>query len=434
MSLAQLAALALCGWAAEPDPAPLIAKLSSPREAVRTEAAGALEELGRPALPALYRVRDSRDADLRERVSKVIDLIERQRLLRATKVRLDFDDTPLPEAVESLRAQAGFPITLAPDDALRAKRVSLRASEPVPLWEAIDRLGAAGGARHNPGIPWVPGAREPAVLLAQAEGPPVPVSDNGPFRVYLVRLARHREVRPARKAGDTKSRESLNAELLLCAEPGLAVNPVSPVAVEEAKDDHGRNLRLGSATPSFHPHLRSPRFEEAHAGLLALQVPLEPTSEPGSRLRTLKGRVRALITTRTGDPIVIPLIRTEGRTFSKGGVELAVTGLQRTGETTSLRLTIRGERAERNLMPQPDVPLGDYQPPYWVEDHLQVQDDQGKPLWCNATFPKDTGDGAVETNVTVYKGQDNAPARLVYYGVVGASTEIPFEFNDLPLP
>src|SRR5438445_11192676 len=103
MGLARLTLLALLGWAAGPDPAALVDDLASPREAVRAEAAGALEERGRPALPALYRARSAGDPDLRRRVEGLIDLIERQRLLRATRVRLDFADRPLPEVAEAPR-------------------------------------------------------------------------------------------------------------------------------------------------------------------------------------------------------------------------------------------------------------------------------------------------------------------------------------------
>ena len=56
MSLARLILLALLGLAG-PDPDALVGDLSSPKEAVRVEAAGALEELGRPALPVRRRLR-----------------------------------------------------------------------------------------------------------------------------------------------------------------------------------------------------------------------------------------------------------------------------------------------------------------------------------------------------------------------------------------
>jgi len=434
LSLARLTLLALLGWAAGPDPAALVGDLSSPRDPVREEAAGALEELGRPALPALYRARDADDPDLRRRVEPLIDLIERQRLLRATKVRLNFEDRPLSEVAEALRAQTGFPLVVGADDALRSRRVTLHADEPVSFWEALDRLGAACGVRHNPGIPFSPPPRESTILLRPAEGPPVPASDAGPFRVYLVRLARHREVTPARPPARAKSRESLSADLHVVAEPGLAVNRIGPVTLDEVVDDRGRDLRPDPPVVPNPSRSRPPRFEEGRVAFFVLPIPLQSAAEPGGRLRRLKGYVPVSVVARTGDPIVVPLVGAEGKTFSRGGITLGVTGVSRVGEGTSFTLTIRGEQADRRFSPGLAIPLGEYRPPFRVEDHVQVQDDEGRVLWWHPGPLKDAEGGGLETQLKVHKGTGGPPARVLYHGVVGAASEVVFEFADLPLP
>ena len=109
MMLASLVVVTLCTWTTDPDPAVLVARLSSPSNAEREAAAGSLEELGRPALPALYRARDTAHGNLAQAIDRLTDLIERQRLLRATKVKLDFEERPLVEVVASLRDRTGFP-------------------------------------------------------------------------------------------------------------------------------------------------------------------------------------------------------------------------------------------------------------------------------------------------------------------------------------
>jgi hypothetical protein len=434
MGLARLILLALCGWADGPDPVALIVDLSSPREAVRAEAAGVLEELGRPALPALYRARESDDPGLRRQVEQLIGLIERQRLLRATKVRLDFEDTSLPTVAETLRAQTGFPVVIGPDEALRERRVTLHAPRPVPFWEALDRLEAVCGVRHHPGAPFSPAPCEPTVVLGPAEGPPVPASDAGPFRVHLVRLARHRQVTPVRPPADVKYRETLSADLQVFAEPHLAVNQTGPVFLGEAVDDRGRDLRPDPPVGPAPSRPRPPRFEEGHAFLFSMSVPLKPAAEPAGRLQRLKGYVPISVITRTGDPIIVPLAGAEGKTFSKGGIALSVASVSRIGENTSFKITIRGEQADRRFSPGLAIPLGEYKPPYSVEDHVQVQDDQGRALWWNAGPLRNVAGGELETPLTVYAGPGGTAARVLYYGVVGAATQVPFEFTDLPLP
>jgi hypothetical protein len=434
MGLARLILLALCGWADGPDPTALIVDLSSSREAVRVEAAGMLEELGRPALPALYRARESDDPALRRQVEQLIDLVERQRLLRATRIRLDFDDMPLPEVAEALRAQTGFPVVIGPDDALRARRVTLHAPGPVPFWEALDRLGAACGVRHHPGVPFSPYPREPAVVLVPAEGPPPPASDDGPFRVHLVRLARHRQITPVRPPADATCRESLSADLQVFAEPGLAVNPIGPVVLQEVVDDRGRDNRPDPPVGRAPDRPWPPRFEEGHAGLFSLSVPLNSAAEPGGRLRRLKGFVPISVLARAGDPIVVPLADAEGKTFSKGGIALSVASVSRVGENVTFPLTIRGEWADQRFSPDRSIPLGEYRPPYRVEDHVQIQDDQGQALWWDAGSPRSPEGGGLEVVVTVFGGRGGPPARVLYHNVVGATTQLVFEFTDLPLP
>ncbi|WP_406694788.1 HEAT repeat domain-containing protein [Singulisphaera sp. Ch08] len=354
MSLVQLTLLALLGLAA--DPAALVGDLSSPKEAVRLEAAGALEQLGRPALPSLYRVRDSDDPELRRQVAKLIDLIERQRLLQATKVRLDFEDKTLAEVAEALKAQTGVSVVLGPDEALRTRRVTLHAKESVPFWNALDRVGATCGVRHNPGLPFSISPREPTILLGLAEGPPVPASDAGPFRVYLVRLGRHREVTPAKPPAKVKSHESLTVDFQLIAEPGLAVNQIGPVVLDEAVDDRGRDLRLDPPVGPHPTRVEAPKFGEGHASLISLKMPLKTLDGPGGRLRRIKGHVPISVIARAGDPIVVPLAGEEGKTYTKAGISLKVTDIGRAGKDTTFTLLTRGEPVRQRRTPQQEIP------------------------------------------------------------------------------
>jgi hypothetical protein len=433
MLVAQLILFTLCGWTDEPNTAALVARLASADQAVRAEAAGALEELGRSALPALYRIRDTDDAGLRLQVERLIGLIEGQRLLRATRVRLDFEKMPLPAVIESLRAQTGFPIDLGPGETLRTRQVTLHASKPVPFWEALDRLGAAGGVRYAPKFSYPPEPLEPIILLVPAEGPTVPTSDSGPFRVHLVRLSRQREVTPVRPPGHPRARETLSTELQVFAEPGLVVTPTGPAVLEEAVDDRGRDLRV--KFPAGPAALRSrPRFEEASASLFFVPLTLDPEARSGGRLRRLRGRVPITVMTRTGDPMVVPLAGSEGRTFSRGGVTLSVTGVRLDGVNRSIKLTLDREPGKGRTTSLPASPLGEYRPAFAIEDHVQVQDDQGRPLWCYPEPLKNAEGGKLETLITVYPAQGKAPARILYHDVIGTTTELTFEFKDVPLP
>src|SRR5262245_28972461 len=94
----------------------LVTQLGAPRYARREAASQSLEDLGRPALPALRAARGSRDPEIRTRASGLVQKIEGSLLTQATRVRLDFDRAPLTDVVRSLGQQAGFKVALYPDN------------------------------------------------------------------------------------------------------------------------------------------------------------------------------------------------------------------------------------------------------------------------------------------------------------------------------
>lgn len=434
MGLTQLIVLALIAVADSPDATRLVGELSSPHEAARSDAAGALEELGRPALPTLYRARDGATPGVRATIDKLIDVIERKQLLHATPVRLDFSNKPLTAVADALRAQTGFRVTVAGDRSLGARQITLHSPEPVPFWEALDRIAAASRARHVPAVPFSGTAREAELKFVMGEGPAVPASDAGPFRVQLVHLARHREVALIGPSAEARARESLLADFHVFAEPGLAVNPIGPLVLKEAIDDRDRDRRPDPPTGSDTNRLRSPRFEEGHAALFAVSVPLEPLQERGGRLRRLKGHIPISVLARTGDPIVVPLAGAEDKAFLKRGVTVKVGNISRNGDTTTFELTISGERAQPQFVKVVEVRPGEFEPPYSCEDHVRVEDDQGQPLWWYPGQVKTLEGGDLQTQVSVYALKAAPAARLLYYGTVATTAEVAFDFTDVPLP
>ena len=434
MMLARLALLTLCGWNVDPDPVALLARLSSSIPAERDEAAGALEDLGRPALPALYKARDTAHGDHARRVGELINQIERRRLLRATQVRLDFDDRPLVEVVEAIRARSGFPLVLDADDAHKNRRINLRAPEPVAFWEALDRLAVAGGVRHRTATPFAPPPRPLTIALIADDGPPFPTDHAGPFRVILARISRHRTVIPARPPSPAAVRESFTAVLHVFAEPGLAINGNGPPVLEAATDDRGQDLRADSAPARVYQPW-PPRFDEEHAGTYQVSILLRLPATPGRRIRRLKGFVPITVVAQTGGPLVVPVTGSNGTWFSGYGVELTVKRLQRAEDTTTITLAFRGELPGPQVAPgTPPAPPGDFEPPFRFEDHIRILDEHDRPCgWWPGQQHREPGSD-LEVPLVVSSRSVGPPARVLYHDLVGAATEVVFEFTDQPLP
>ncbi|MEO6807569.1 MAG: hypothetical protein ABI353_00450 [Isosphaeraceae bacterium] len=444
MMLTLLILFASCGQAtregAETDPAFLVKALSSDQAAERLEAAGVLEERGRPALPALHAAKGGADPDLKERIALLIDLIERQRLMRATKVRLDAHDTPLPEAVESIRTQTGFDVVLEPKDApaFQTRRITLKADGPVPFWDALDRLGAAGGVRYNPGVLFAINRRAPLISLILDDGPAVPVSYAGPFRVNLIGLSRHRDLVPARKPAKSTVSEEFSALLQVFAEPGLILSGNGPLVLGEASDDQRQDLRSKmAASPSIQSH-RSAWANPGRLGVLQYQVPLTLPANPGHRLERFKGYAPVTVVAQTSDPVVVRLNGTEVVSAAEDGVTLTARPIQGKDNGMFIHITVTGEILEDEPPLPPEAlhaRLGRFQPPYRLEDHLLILDANGLVCQWSAPGPMQrTPDGGRFVEIAVRDPQANPPVELRYHGVVGAATEVPFEFQDLPMP
>ena len=108
-------------------------------------------------------------------------------LTEPTRLRLDFQNTPLPEITKSLSLQSGFRIELYPPHMarLRQQHVSLSESGSVDFWKAIDRLCDLAGLQYNPRMHAGLSQNEPIFSLTDGISRTVtPVSrDHGPFRV-----------------------------------------------------------------------------------------------------------------------------------------------------------------------------------------------------------------------------------------------------------
>lgn len=120
----------------------LIEQLGSGDFAERERAYLALDKIGADALDALRRATKSDDAEIRRRaedlVAKWEKIAERDKILKPTMLRLTFKDTPLPEALDTVRQKTGLQIYLHdPENKLANRKVTVDTGE-LTLWQAFD--------------------------------------------------------------------------------------------------------------------------------------------------------------------------------------------------------------------------------------------------------------------------------------------------------
>ncbi|HEU5119128.1 MAG TPA: hypothetical protein VFT74_21235, partial [Isosphaeraceae bacterium] len=197
MHLTQLVLLAALSWAG-PAPDELVSKLGSPRFSEREEAAAALRDLGREALPALRQSRQATDLEIRTRVRALIEEIETNLMIQPTRVRLNFQNQTIAEVARQLGEQANVSINVIDNNlGMRSlQKVTLVETEPVPFWKALDELCRQGNLQLNHGVQIVgvgPANRLPVLSLFPTTMSSPPSSISGPFRVSVLSLVDHKE-------------------------------------------------------------------------------------------------------------------------------------------------------------------------------------------------------------------------------------------------
>jgi hypothetical protein len=445
------------------DPVALVAQLGAPRYADREAAAQALERIGRPALAALRSARDSRDLEVRTRASSLAQKIESLLLTQATRVQLDFDKTPLPEVARSLSQQAGFKIALYPSNLprWRQQRVNWRAAGPMDFWKAVDQLCDLAGLQYNPSMQGYVGQSEPSFSLTEGTTRVLtPVSDHGPFRVSLLSVDYQRHVgyapngpaanvppppRPAVLQPEVRIeplQQRLNpvtsvqfsAQLLVAAEPRLALSNVRQPQLVEAVDDLGNSLvPVAAADPFISRH--SGYFGMMTGPVVQLQAPLQRPEPAGERIKKLRGLIALNVSSRRPDPLVVPLNSAAGKSFENQDHRLTVHDIHPSPNSHHMlvELSIKGadpdQSADRGESDAFSDGLQRADP-----QHLQIEviDARGQLItWFQSGADAETGRFTLTlTNLP----QTSQPKELRYYTLTRAAVTVPFEFTDIPMP
>ena len=431
------------------DPVELVAELGSPRYARREAAEVALTKLGRTALPALRAAATSADPEVQARAAAVLRQVEGALLVEATSVALDFADVPLADAIATINRRAGLKLTVVPEApaSWADRRVTIRSAGPLPFWKAVDALCAAGRLHYVFGgqgefelgdatFPLYDG-------FAASRGM---FDDRGPFRVQLASLQYQSEVHlgteialtpDATPDGATTPAAATNLpikqfylQMLVGAEPRLAVAPGGPVRVLEAIDDRGQSLVLPAPKETF---LHDSGYLGVNPSpLVHLRVDLAHPDRPGARLKRVKGLIPLVVSTRKPDPFEIPLADATSKTFRQGKLAIRI-GEVRVGQPdqgATIDLTIKLGEA-----PAGDGGGDDAIREVASPQQLEVLDAAGRMIpW----FPSSSFYDGTEARLTLTlldRGAAPAvPTTLRYHGVIRDRTDVPFEFRDLPMP
>jgi hypothetical protein len=464
------------------DAVTLIKRLGAESIDDRVAAIKGLERIGGAALPALRAAADASDARVRTRARALIDSIGRQvetdRFARSIMVRLDFGNRPLGEVVDALndRHDLGLSLRLGPEPRrgtlmvdpgqarrlkeLRGRRITLEAAQPLPFWEAIDRLCKVAALRYDAAPRQGFGTNEGFFVLMADRPGRGPVSDSGLVRVQITGVRSMferdftRDPDEALRVPKPPGAGDLTVSLAVLPEPGLILHQNGAVMITEAIDDRGRSL-VPSSPAKLDPNQPDRAFQVMN-GMAAIQVNavLVAPDPPGTVIRRLRGKVTVIAVTRGSDPIVIPLKQESfvGKPFSTRDMTLVVDeALLVPGAQASVKISIRfnseafasGARTDPH---RPDFAAFD---PDRALEHLELYDAAGRRLKYRLAeqarrltsqgfhdrlrliVPPVFDDSPVDGPRT---SKTLIPSELRYYGFVQKVMEVPFDFRDIPMP
>jgi hypothetical protein len=441
----------------------LVEQLGSARYADREAAATSLERIGGPALAALRNARESRDPEVRTRAGALAQKIENALLTQPTRLQLNFQNASLPDVARSFSRQTGFRVELSPTNLpkWRQQRVNLQESESVDFWKAIDQLCDLAGLQYNATMHGYLGHGDPVFALTDgATRTLTPISDHGPFRVSLVGVEYQRHLTyapsgigarvpppprpvvpgPAQREESAPSRLNpitnvqFAAQLLVAAEPRLALSHVRPLQLIEAIDDRGNSLIPVGDDETAHSRYAG-YFGVSTSPVVQLQAQLHRPAAPGEWIKRLRGFVTLTVSARRPHPLVVPLVNSAGKSFEDQEHRLTVHDIRPTltNHNTLVELSIKAnESGASSDHADQDVLNDGFQRA--DPQHLQIEvfDDGGHLIpWFQSAADAET---SRFTLTLTNQAQQLNVKELRYYTLTRASVKIPFEFSDVPMP
>jgi hypothetical protein len=380
-------------------------------------------------------------------------------LTQPSRVRLAFENTPLTEVARSLTLQTGFKVTLDPENLPKwhYQRVTLRESDPVPFWKAVDQLCDSAQLQYNPGMHGFAPQREPVFTLTEGSIRTItPTSDHGPFRVSLLGLKYQRDVsylgvgagfRPVRgnpPGGRPRPAVPLRpnpvttaeftASLQVAAEPRLSLSQNGPLQILEAVDNRGNSLTV-AAEDGMVFHRTAGYFGVMNSSVMQLQAQLQRPASAGESIKKLRGVIPVAVSSRRPDPLVISLSQAVGKRYENPDVELTLHDIRTVPNTqqTLIELSVRPKEGGAAAHRGDDDVFNDVMHRSATQRlQLELFDSRGQAVpW----FPSGLDSETSHVTLTIANLPHTAALKeLRYYTLTRATVKVPFEFSEIPMP
>ncbi len=455
-----------------------IKQLGSSRFREREAAANSLSKQRSPqALAHLRQAARTGDADVRKRAREILDAIERlletEQVLQPFKLRLDFKDIPIADAVADFGRRSGLKLVLADNDKqkLANRKVTVSTGE-VGVWEALRQLCHAAGLNERPPYPATKqvydhyeelrGGRRMVWMRHGPYSQPVEESiilgDGGVARPLYLAGSLRIGVLPRPPLVGPPAR---TAELTLAVdvEPRYTWGRLVSIRIDEAIDDRGQKLvrpvLIVGELPQQQPAdelliLWSSDLDLPRTSSREGTVKMKLGAKLARTIKEMRGRLAAEVEAPPAPLITVTdVLNAGGKTFSgPDGSQLRMIEAKR-DEAGQYRIQVEVRLAPPKqqpfagniiwLNPGPVAAGGttDLTAAELEQRGLSLYDAQGQPFLLATAHYNNPAKPHDPLTYTLYyqpRKDQGDPVRFLLTGKRHVLLEVPFVLKDVPLP
>ena len=164
-----------------------------------------------------------------------------------------------------------------------------------------------------------------------------------------------------------------------------------------------------------------------------VRAPLHRPDNPGRTIKTLRGAIPLKINARQPDPLVVPLAGATGKAFDKGDLHLVVHEIHSDPNNRQRQIELSVRQTRTVGLPSPDDAQGqDFDTrPDRHQQNIEVRDARGRVLpWIQTSV--DLESSRITLTMTGLAGTE--PSELRYYHLTESELNVPFRFDDVPMP
>ncbi len=219
----------------------------------------------------------------------------------------------------------------------------------------------------------------------------------------------------------------------------------------EAVDDLGNSLVPASLDDQRGPTPAIMMGASMGGGATVLTIPLQRPDRPGKVIKKLRGTVEALVSAPRSNPLVIPLQGAAGKTFQNDERRVVVNSIDTNpaGSQDVIELSIDdidelfptepmpgpGFGARRGMMGGMGMGMGMGMGARFasggLQGPIQVITSKGQNAFYQMSMVGDSGRITLRVNHMLQMGESK---EIRIATMVCATTKVPFEFQDLPMP